>query len=205
MSRVLIIDSDTAMARQLGAVLQSLGLEWDWRSDPREGLECAVGGQYALIILAPSPAGLDAAAMASTLRALGVLTPQWVLDNPPPAPADLLARVRRLLQARPAGPGERLRLANLELDLRQRQAHRAGQLLALQPTEYKVLECLMRHSGTLLSRQRIFETVWGYRFDPGTNLIDVHIARLRRKVDRPGQIALIRTVHGRGYLMVAPA
>ena len=76
--------------------------------------------------------------------------------------------------------------------------------LSLLPTEYKLLEFLMRNTGQILSRMMIFEEVWGYHFDPGTNLIDVHIGRLRKKIDPPGNVPLIRTVRGSGYVIAEP-
>ena len=89
-------------------------------------------------------------------------------------------------------------------DLISHEARRAEQVLTLLPTEYKLLEFLMRNSGQILSRMMIFEEVWGYHFDPGTNLIDVHIGRLRKKIDPPGNVPLIRTVRGSGYVIAEP-
>ena len=97
-----------------------------------------------------------------------------------------------------------LRVADLELNLISREASRAEQPLSLLPTEYKLLEFLMRNTGQILSRMMIFEEVWGYHFDPGTNLIDVHIGRLRKKIDPPGLTPLIRTVRGSGYVIAEP-
>ena len=97
-----------------------------------------------------------------------------------------------------------LRVADLELNLISREASRADQPLTLLPTEYKLLEFLMRNTGQILSRMMIFEEVWGYHFDPGTNLIDVHIGRLRKKIDPPGLTPLIRTVRGSGYVIAEP-
>jgi two-component system OmpR family response regulator len=84
------------------------------------------------------------------------------------------------------------------------EARRGESSLNLLPTEYKLLEYLMRHSGQVITRMMIFEEVWGYHFDPGTNLIDVHIGRLRKKIDPPGQTPLIRTVRGSGYAIAEP-
>ena len=93
-----------------------------------------------------------------------------------------------------------LRVADLELDLITRHvARRGGTELSLLPTEFKLLEFLMRHAGQVLTRAMIFETVWGFHFDPGTNLIDVHIGRLRKKIDAAGHAPLIHTVRGSGY------
>jgi two-component system OmpR family response regulator len=92
---------------------------------------------------------------------------------------------------------------DLELDLIARQARRGGRELKLLPTEFKLLEFMMRNSGQVLTRSMMFEAVWDYHFDPGTNLIDVHMGRLRRKVDPPGSEPLILTVRGSGYRLRA--
>ena len=92
-----------------------------------------------------------------------------------------------------------LRVADLELDLIARSARRGARVLELLPIEFRLLEFLVRNSGQVLTRTMIFEAVWGYHFDPGTNVIDVHIGRLRKKVDPPGVVPLIRTVRGSGY------
>src|SRR5581483_5866345 len=93
-----------------------------------------------------------------------------------------------------------LRVRDLELDLVGREARRNGRAIELLPMEFKLLEFMMRHAGQMLSRRIIFEHVWEYHFDPGTNLIDVHIGRLRRKIDDPGKPSLIRTERGVGYI-----
>jgi DNA-binding response OmpR family regulator len=114
------------------------------------------------------------------------------------------ARLEVLLR-RKRGPERQsvLRVGDLEFDLITREVRRSGQTLRLLPTEMKLLEFLMRNSGQILTRTMIFEAVWGYHFDPGTNLIDVHLGRLRRKVDPPGAPALIRTIRGAGYSLRA--
>ena len=97
-----------------------------------------------------------------------------------------------------------LRVGDLQLDLLARTAHRGGRSLSLLPTEFKLLEYLMRNAGQVLTRMMLFEEVWGYHFDPGTNLIDVHIGRLRKKIDAAGNVPLIRTVRGSGYVIAEP-
>ena len=124
----------------------------------------------------------------------------------PFASDEMAARVEVLLRRKsPVDKYETsLRVADLELNLITREASRCEQQLSLLPTEYKLLEFLMRNTGQILSRMMIFEEVWGYHFDPGTNLIDVHIGRLRKKIDPPGQVPLIRTVRGSGYVIAEP-
>jgi two-component system OmpR family response regulator len=117
----------------------------------------------------------------------------------PFAPEEMAARIEVLLR-RGAGARETmLRAGDLQLDLIARTAQRGGVELELLPLEFRLLEYLMRHAGRVLTRTMIFEAVWGYRFDPGTNVIDVHIGRLRRKVDADDAAPLIRTVRGCGY------
>jgi two-component system OmpR family response regulator len=122
----------------------------------------------------------------------------------PFAPDEMAARVEVLLRRRRAGaPDTVLRVGDLELDLIARRARRGEVTLELLPLEFRLLEFLMRNSDQVLTRTMIFESVWGYHFDPGTNVIDVHIARLRRKVDAGGGPTLIRTVRGCGYKIQA--
>ncbi len=121
----------------------------------------------------------------------------------PFSPEEMFARVEVLLRRRPrhAKAETLLRAGALELDLVRRKVTHRQRELDLQPTEFRVLEFMMRHAGQVLTRTMIFEAVWGCRFDPGTNLIDVHIGRLRKKVERPGERPLIRTIRGSGYLL----
>jgi two-component system, OmpR family, response regulator len=111
-----------------------------------------------------------------------------------------------LLRRRVARPREvNLVVGDLDLDLIKRTARRAGEEIRLMPTEFKLLEFMMRNSGQVLTRTMIFEAIWGYHFDPGTNLIDVHLGRLRHKIDRPGLAPLLHTIRGSGYAIDAPA
>jgi two-component system OmpR family response regulator len=122
----------------------------------------------------------------------------------PFAPDEMAARVEVLLRRRRTGaPDTVLRVGDLELDLIARRARRGEVTLELLPLEFRLLEFLMRNSDQVLTRTMIFESVWGYHFDPGTNVIDVHIARLRRKVDAGDGPTLIRTVRGCGYKIQA--
>ena len=99
------------------------------------------------------------------------------------------------------GPQTRLAVADLEMDLLSRQVKRAGQKIDLQPREFRLLEYLMRHAGQVVTRTMLLEGVWDYHFDPQTNVIDVHVSRLRQKVDRPFGAALIQTVRNAGYML----
>ncbi|RMM55409.1 hypothetical protein ALQ77_00087 [Pseudomonas corrugata] len=226
MNRILTIEDDAVTAREIVAELTRNGLNVDWVDNGREGLERAVSGDYDLITLDRMLPELDGLVIVTTLRTMGVATPILMISalsdvdervrglraggddylTKPFATDEMAARVEVLLRRSNGArePETVLRVADLELDLISREASRNGQLLSLLPTEYKLLEFLMRNSGQILSRMMIFEEVWGYHFDPGTNLIDVHIGRLRKKIDPPGLDPLIRTVRGSGYVIAEP-
>ena len=122
----------------------------------------------------------------------------------PFAPDEMAARIEVLLRREQTQQQTSLHVEDLALDLMSRSARRGETTIELLPIEFKLLEYLMRHSGQVLTRTMIFEAVWGYRFDPGTNVIDVHMARLRRKIDAGRAPSLIRTVRGCGYQLGSP-
>jgi two-component system OmpR family response regulator len=168
--------------------------------------------------------GMDGLTLVTRLREFGVQTPVLMISalsdadervrglraggddylTKPFNPDEMAARIEVLLRrhANVSRPMI-LRVGDLQLDLIDRTAKRADTLLDLLPTEFRLLEFLMRHSGRVLTRTMIFEAVWGYHFDPGTNVIEVHIGRLRRKLDPPDREALIHTVRGVGYVLEA--
>jgi two-component system OmpR family response regulator len=120
--------------------------------------------------------------------------------------AELLARLEALQRRGQTSAGEtRLRAADLEMDLPSREVSRAGRSIELQPREFRVLEYLMRHAGHVVTRTMLLENVWGYDFDPQTNVIDVHISRLRQKIDKGFDRPLLLTVRGAGYRLLADA
>lgn len=220
MPKVLTIEDDAVTAREIVAELRSRGNDVDWIDNGREGLERALGGGYDAITLDRMLPELDGLTLVGALRKVGVQTPVLMISalsdvderirglraggddylTKPFAPNEMAARVEVLLRRQqPAARATSLRIADLELDLIERSARRGGVLLDLLPIEFRLLEFLLRNSGQVLTRTMIFEAVWGYHFDPGTNVIDVHIGRLRKKVDAPGREPLIRTVRGSGY------
>jgi two-component system OmpR family response regulator len=224
MARILTIEDDEITAREIAAELQGAGNQVECTSDGSIGLARALAGGYDAITLDRMLPGMDGLQVVSELRRAGVGTPVLMISalsdvdarvrglraggddylTKPFAPEELAARVEVLLR-RGAGVRETaLRVGDLELDLIARSARRSGVALDLLPLEFRLLEYLMRHAGQVLTRTMIFETVWGYHFDPGTNVIDVHIGRLRRKVDAAGFEPLINTVRGCGYAMRAP-
>ncbi|BBD81245.1 response regulator transcription factor [Aerosticca soli] len=224
MPRILVIEDDAVTAGEIAAELAVHGLDADRVADGGEGLRRACTQAYDLITLDRMLPGMDGIDVVAALRGRGIDTPVLMISalsdvdervrglraggddylTKPFAPDEMAARVEVLLRRRQAQEQTRLCVADLELDLVRRVARRAGRPLTLLPTEFRLLEYLMRNHGQVLTRAMIFEAVWGFHFDPGTNLIDVHIARLRRKLDGPGLPSLIRTVRGSGYLL-APA
>jgi len=223
MARILTIEDDAVTAREIAAELQAAGNDVDCVGDGRAGFERALAGGYDAITLDRMLPGMDGLELVSELRRAGVDTPVLMISalsdvdarvrglraggddylTKPFAPEEMAARIEVLLR-RGAGVRETsLRVGDLELDLIARDARRGGVALDLLPLEFRLLEYLMRHAGQVLTRTMIFEAVWGYHFDPGTNVIDVHIGRLRRKVDAAGFEPLIHTVRGCGYAMRA--
>ena len=118
--------------------------------------------------------------------------------------AELLARVEAVARRGKAdSPTTKLTVEDLEMDLLSRQVKRAGQKIDLQPREFRLLEYLMRHAGQVVTRTMLLEGVWDYHFDPQTNVIDVHVSRLRQKVDKPFPVSLIQTIRNAGYSLRA--
>jgi two-component system OmpR family response regulator len=224
MSRVLVIEDDAVTAREIGAELQRYGLEVDCCNDGLAGLDRARAGTYDAITLDRMLPGLDGLTLVTRLREAGVHTPVLMISalsdadervrglraggddylTKPFNPDEMAARVEVLLRRQAqAGRPLQLQVADLEIDIVEREARRNGVLLDLMPTEFKLLEYLVRHSGRVVTRTMIFEAIWGYHFDPGTNVIEVHIGRLRKKLDMPGLPSLIHTVRGSGYVLEA--
>ncbi len=224
MARILTIEDDPVTAGEIVTELQSYGNEVDCAADGNEGLDKALHGGYDAITLDRMLPGLDGLALVTELRRAGIETPVLMISalsdvdarvrglraggddylTKPFAPDEMAARVEVLLRRRRTeAPATVLHVGDLELDLIARHAKRGSDILELLPIEFRLLEFMMRNSGQVLTRTMIFENVWGYHFDPGTNVIDVHIARLRRKVDATEAPSLIRTVRGCGYMIAA--
>jgi len=161
----------------------------------------ATTGSYDVIVVDRMLPRLDGVALVERLRAGG---DDYLVK--PFAFSELLARIEAL--ARRRGPVEaqtRLKVGDLEMDLLSREVTRAGRRIELQPREFAMLEYLMRHAGQVVTRTMLLENVWEYHFDPQTNVIDVHISRLRGKIDRDFRVPLLHTVRGAGYCLRAPA
>jgi DNA-binding response OmpR family regulator len=195
----------------------------DLVDDGMEGLRLASGGRYDIIVLDLRLPGMNGFEMLRTLRDRGNTTPVLVLTaqdsvdfkvqalragaddyvTKPFAFEELLARVEALGRRPKEIRDPVLRVGDLELDIATREVRRAGEKIELTPKEYTVLEYLMRHTGRVMSRTLITEYAWDYHFDPGTNIVDVVINRLRKKVDSAHQQKLVHTVRGVGYVVRA--
>ena len=222
--RVLTVEDDAVTANEIVSELKQRGYEVDWVDNGRDGMARALSDDYNVITLDRMLPGVDGLSIVTAMRTVGIQTPVLMLSalgdvdervrglraggddylTKPFDPEELTARLEVLLRRRQAATVARetvLRVGPLELDLIARKVHRAGEEVSLLPTEYRVLEFMMRHAGKTITRTMLFEAVWGYHFDPGTNLIDVHMGRLRRKIDPPGLPPLIQTVRGSGYIL----
>ena len=225
MARVLVIEDDSETAEQIVAELTRHGLSVDCERTGLAGLERAASGEYDVITLDRLLPEVDGLTIVERLRRSRLRTPVLLLSAlgevedrvrglraggddylvKPFAFAELCARVDALLRRSPDPRSTMVRIGDLEIDLLAREARRGSRKLDLKPRELKLLECLMRHHGQVVTRAMLFEQVWHYHFDPRTNIIDVHIGRLRRKVDLPNEPPLIHTVRRIGFLLRAPA
>jgi two-component system OmpR family response regulator len=219
-AEILVIEDDDTTASEIVRELTSRGFDVDRAAEGVEGLRLASTGRYDVITLDRMVPGADGLTIASALRDRGIETPILMISalndvdervrglrgggddylSKPFALSEMTARVEVLLRRRKSDAEKLvLRYGDLELDLVSHTARRAGRDLRLFPKEVKLLEMFMRNSGQVLTRTMIFETVWGYSFDPGTNLIDVHVRALRKKLEGEGLPTLLHTARGLGY------
>ena len=220
-----MIEDDVTTAAEIAACLAAGGFEPEQTFDGPSGLAAALAEPFDAITLDRMLPGCDGLEVLKGLRDAGSDVPVLMVSAlgdvddrvtglraggddylvKPFAPTELLARLEVILRRRRAGGGGLvLKLGDLELDLVSREAVRGGRRIELLPMEFKLLEFMMRNAGQILSRRLIFESVWEYYFDPGTNLIDVHVGRLRRKIDAGDAPALFHTERGVGYMIHAP-
>ncbi|MBL8701556.1 MAG: response regulator transcription factor [Alphaproteobacteria bacterium] len=219
--RFLVVEDDQEVARFIVKGLTEAGHSVEHAPDGREGLYRATGERYdALIVDRMLPGGIDGLTLIETLRRAENLTPVLILSalghvddrvrglkaggddylTKPFAFSELQARLEAILRRGSAKAVETvLRVADLEFDLLAREVRRAGQRLELLPREMRLLEYLMRHAGQVVTRTMLLEAVWDYHFDPQTNVIDVHVSRLRQKIDKGFGRPLLHTVRGAGY------
>ena len=230
MSRVLIVEDDAVTSAEISAALREHGFAVEHVCDGRQGLLRAAAEDFEAIVLDRLlPGGLDGLGVLTAMRAAGVETPVLILSalsgvdervrglraggddylSKPFEAIELTARLDALLRRRArattgSGQETRLRIGDLEMDLLKHSVTRGARSVDLLPREYALLEHLMQHAGEVVTRTMLFEAVWNYRYDERTNVIDVHISRLRRKVDAPGEAPLLHTVRGAGYVLRAP-
>ena len=225
--RILVVEDDDDTQDYLAKALRETGYTVEATASGREGLMHALSGGFDALLLDRMLPDLDGLSLLKSVRAAGVQTPAIVLTAmsaidervrglragaddyvvKPFSYAELSARLEAVMR-RPAEtrPEEtRLACADLELDLIARTARRGERTIELLPREFQMLEYLMRRQGRVVTRTMLLEGVWDYRFDPRTNVIDVHISRLRRKIDAEGEPPLIHTVRGSGYKLAAGA
>jgi len=219
--RVLVIEDDLEVASYIGQGLREAGHTSDHAADGKDGLFMAASETYDALIVDRMLPGLDGLSIIRTLRASGNVTPALILSAlgevddrveglqaggddylvKPFAFSELTARLEAL--ARRSGPETpretTLMVDDLELDLLKRAVRRGDTVLDIKPTEFRLLEYLMRHAGQVVTRTMLLEAVWDYHFDPQTNVIDVHISRLRGKIDKDFDRPLLHTIRGAGY------
>jgi len=221
--RLLIIEDDRDAADYLVKAFREIGHVADRAADGEEGLALGLEGQYDVLVVDRMLPKLDGLSLIGQLRAEGVETPVLILSalgqvddrvkglraggddylSKPYAFSELLARVEALARRRPKGAPEEtvLRVGDLTLDRLSHKVTRAGEEVVLQPREFRLLEYLMQNAGKVVTRTMLLEHVWDYHFDPQTNVIDVHVSRLRAKIDRDFDAPLLNTVRGAGYMI----
>src|SRR5690349_2808535 len=220
--RLLVVEDDRDAADYLVKAFREVGHVADAATDGEDGLAMATDGQYDVLIIDRMLPKLDGLALIGSLRAKGDETPVLILsalgqvddrvkglraggDDYLPKPysfSELLARVE-VLSRRRGGRGEEtvLRVGDLVLDRMSREVRRGEEEVSLQPREFRLLEYLMKHAGQVVTRTMLLENVWDYHFDPQTNVIDVHISRLRSKIDKGFDRPLLHTIRGAGYMI----
>jgi two-component system OmpR family response regulator len=222
--KILVVEDDATTSDYIAKGLEEQGYVVDRASDGRDGLFHATDSTYAAIILDRMLPGIDGLSVLSAVRAAGVETPVIILSAlgstddrvkglkggsddylvKPFAFSELLARVEALQRRGSATPDPvvtNLACADLTMDLLARRVERAGAKIELQPREFRLLELLLRNQGQVVTRTMMLEEVWDYHFDPGTNVIDVHISRLRKKIDEGTEAPLLHTIRGVGYML----
>jgi len=222
--RVLIVEDDLEAAVAMTRGLTEAGHDCRTAADGELGLAAAGSEPFDVLIVDRMMPRLDGVSMVERLRASGDQTPVLFLSAlgeisdrvsglkaggddylvKPYAFAELIARVEALARRRETGSVQTvLKVGDLEMDLLGREVRRAGQEIDLQPREFQLLEFLMRNAGQSVTRTMLLEKVWEYHFDPQTNVIDVHISRLRAKIDKGFDRAMLQTVRGAGYRLEA--
>lgn len=229
MTHVLVVEDDPVTSREIEAALQDHGFDVTLAENGRDGLLQAISDTFDIIVLDRMlPGALDGLGMLTALRASGITTPVLILSalsalddrvkglraggddylTKPFEFIELTARLDALSRRRIAQPEQdrenRLRVGNLDLDLLRRSVRRGERQIELLPREYALLEYLVKHAGEVVTRTMLFEAVWNYNYDERTNVIEVHIGRLRRKIDSDGEPPMLHTIRGSGYVLRSP-
>jgi two-component system, OmpR family, response regulator len=225
MPKLLLIEDDRETAREIVAELVDRGFDIDWAATGIEGLDKARAGSADAMIVDRLLPGMDGLTIIEAVRQERVHTPVLVLSalgavddrvrglraggddylTKPFAIVELVARIEALLRRPTDSRDTILRVGPLELDLLSRTAKRAEREIDLLPREFRLLEYMMRRKDQLLTRAMLFEEVWNYKIVPQSNLVDVHMSRLRRKIDGGDEAAMIQNVRGEGFVLRAPA
>ena len=223
--KVLLVEDNERVTRFVVKGLQEAGHVADHADNGRDGMFLAASEPYDVIIMDRMlPGQIDGLAIIEALRKAGNRTPILILSalsdvderirglksggddylTKPFAFGELLARLDVLgRRAQGTGTQTSLRVGDLHIDLLSRKAARGARPIALQPQEFKLLEYLMRHAGQVVTRTMLLENVWDYHFDPQTNVVDVHISKLRQKIESASERPLLRTVRNAGYMLSA--
>lgn len=222
--RILVIEDDTQAANYIARGLKEQGHLVEHAGDGEEGLALAQEDRFDALVVDRMLPKLDGLSIVSTLRDDDVRTPVLFLSalgevddrvkglkaggddylTKPFAFSELSARLEALVRrGAPEDVQTKLKVADLEIDMLARRCTRGGQRIDLQPREFKLLEYLMRNAGQVVTRTMLLENVWEYHFDPQTNVIDVHISRLRSKIDKDFDEPLLKTIRGSGYTIRA--
>ena len=222
---VLLVEDNELVANFVKKGMAEAGHAVDHVADGREGMMRAVGGTYDAVVMDRMlPGGVDGLGIIGAMRQAGAKTPVLILSAlsdvderirglksgaddylvKPFAFGELLARLDALLRrSQESQVATTLALADLRMDVLSRKETRAGRAVNLQPREFKLLEYLMRHANQVVTRTMLLENVWNFHFDPQTNVIDVHVSKLRQKIDAGAERALLRTIRNAGYMLTA--
>ncbi|GAA0584388.1 response regulator transcription factor [Rhizomicrobium electricum] len=219
---ILLVEDDPETALYVTEGLQKLGQAVHWATTGKDGICQARAGHYALMIVDRMLPGMDGLSMVRMLRAESCDTPVLMLTTmsglddrvdglnagaddyltKPFAMSELAARVNAIVRRTSRnGTSTRLKAGSLEMDLLERTVSREGRQVELQPQEFKLLEYLMQNAGRTITRMMLLENVWNLDFDPGTNIVESHMSRLRSKIDRGHSTEMIHTVRGHGYVV----
>jgi two-component system OmpR family response regulator len=224
MTRLLLIEDDEETADEVAGYFRIHGYEVERAATGPEGLARASAAESDVLVVDRMLPELDGLAILAALRRDGVRTPALVLSalgdvderirglraggddylSKPFALTELAARIEALLRRPSDGAETILRVGPLELNLVTRSATRGARCLELLPREFRLLEYMMRRVGQTVTRAMLFTDVWNYNFEPRSNLVDVHMGRLRRKLDGPGEMELLSNVRGIGFVLQSP-